>query len=610
MRFLFFSTLLFLTMTWSCASTKGRTTENLFDIDPAIREMTRGSGSIKLLDHQLRPIDYLHRHPEQKGLLINHYMGTGKTFLGIGFAQSFPNRKVIVLAPKFLESHWRNQVKEFGVKNPERFTFLSYEDAPSKLEGVDLSQHIILADEVHNLIRYMRTMNIEANARYTELFLNLQKAYKIIGLTGTPIYGDESDIAFIINFVSGQNIMPFNQETFRLKYTTINPTRQYFRGFLTESNLMGSAATLAASGFFTAMVGTAGLVIGIPIAVFVPVIVNRSLKPPTFPLRTLDVEKMRPVINKYISYYRYSENHFKDFPAMDFKVVEVPYNRYQYSFFFRLVEGDLPFRELQRLLKNEPIKRTDDYVRINSTILHQQIYSSIGAGRDIGNFDFFGPDDTLVEAPKFVKLLDELNKHDEPTVIYSNFYHTGILAFRDFLIRQRFKRKYAIIEPNLSVDEVDRIVSEYNRGELKLLLLHPDVTEGISLRGTQFLHILEPMLNSTVLEQVIGRSRRFQSHAHLPKDKQTVFVRMWLSTSSNWNLELGNINRANWFKRYRELSYLSRWGIGISQIDKNYDKKVLNPEELAMLKLKTIEKNFARLQEILVVGAIERNYQR
>ena len=580
-----------------------------------IRESThnrvQGSGRIQLLPHQLVPIDYLLNHPEQKGLLVNHYMGTGKTYLGIGFAQAFPDHPVIILAPRFLESNWKNQLQEFGATNPNRFSFISYEDAPTKLAGMDLSRHIILADEVHNLVKKMRSIDREANALYTEVYSNLRKAYKIIGLSGTPIYGDESDIAFILNLVSGEDLMPFNQETFRLKYTQILPTPQFFRGYLTESNLMISTLPPILGLFFARLAGSIyGAAIGFPLGILAPVLINHWADLTSFRLRQLDTQKMTPVFQKYMSYFKFDESHFKDFPPQDFKIVEVPYNKYQYSFFLHLVEGDLPSDQLKRLLENENIKKTDEFIKINSSNLHEQIYSSIGAGRDIGNFDFLSSDGTLVEAPKFLKIYEELKKNKERTVIYSSYYQTGILAFENFLKRQNYAEKFATIHPNLKVDEVNKIVSDYNQGRIRLLMLHPDITEGISLKGTQYLHILEPMLNSTVLEQVIGRTRRFQSHSDLPKEKQLVHVRMWQSTSSNWNAEIGGLSRVNWYKRYRELAYMSRWGIGISQVDKKYDRKALNPEELSLIKLQTLEKNLGEIQKILTTESIENDYQK
>ena len=595
-----------------CASTKSvvKNSKDLVTIEPEVRKLATGSGPITLLDHQLIPIDYLHRHPEIKGLLVNHYMGTGKTYLGIGFAQSYPDRPVIVLAPKFLESQWLNSIRQYGVTNPERFMFVSYDDAPSKLSTLDVSNHILLADEVHNLVKRMRSIDAHENSLYTKVYTNLRNAYKILGLTGTPIYGDESDIAFVLNLVSGRELMPFNQESFRLAYTKVLPTRQFFRGYFTESMLMSSLLPTSLSLFATAIMGPVGMAIGMPIGIFGIVGANWIFNLNTFKLRKLDVDKMQPIMSQYVSYFRFSESHFADFPAQDFKLMEVPYSKQQYSFFLRLVEGDLPVVELQRLLKNEPIQHSDEYVRINSTNIHNQIYSAVGAGRDIGNFDFTEKDGKVIEAPKFAKIFDDVTKHNEQTVVYSNYYHTGILAFRDFLLRKGYSEKFAIIEPNLSVSEVNDIVDTYNRGETRLLLLHPDITEGLSLKGTRYLHILEPMLNNTVMEQVIGRTRRFQSHTHLPKEEQKVFVRMWQSTSSTWNPALSDINRANWYKRYRELSFMAGWGMGLWQVDKKLDKKALNPEELAWLRLKTLEKNFAEMQVLLTRESIEIGYQK
>lgn len=611
MRFSLFAILVCLFFSACTSVDHARRKESML-VDTSLKQEVAGSGAIELLEHQLLPIDYLKKHPEQKGLLVNHYMGTGKTYLGIGFAQAFPDRPVIVLAPGFLESNWINSIETYGVVNPERFSFVSYEDAPEKLSDIDLSKHIILADEVHNLVKKMRSLDSSANARYTKVYTNLRNAYKILGLTGTPIYSDESDIAFLLNLVSGQELMPFNQETFRLEYTKILPTRQFFRGYLSESNLMVMMLPIFLSLFGVAIFTPfwLGPVIGAPLGLGLTMGVGYLWNPEIYKLRDLNVEKMKPMLSEYVSYFRFSDTQFEDFPGQDFKIQEVPYNKFQYAFFLRLVEGDLPVEQLQRLLQNEAHPPSKEFVKINSTNIHEQIYSSIGAGRDIGNFDFSDSEGHIVEPPKFVQIYKELTKHNEQTVLYSNYYHTGILAFEKFLERQGYDQNYAIIEPTTPVAQVNKIVSAYNKGDIRLLMLHPEVTEGISLKGTQYLHILEPMLNSTVLEQVIGRTRRFQSHSHLPKDKQVVQVRMWESTSSTWNPNIGDLARVNWYKRYRELAYMSRWGIGISQIDKKIDRKALNPEELAIIKLHTLEKNLKEIQAVLHTHSVENSYTR
>ena len=101
-----------------------------------------------------------------------------------------------------------------------------------------MSNSIILADEIHNLIKNMHTFDPHQNSLYTDLYSKLRKSYKIIGLTGTPIFNNDSDIAYLVNLVSHKELMPFNQETFRLEYTKINSTKQFIRGYLTESNFV------------------------------------------------------------------------------------------------------------------------------------------------------------------------------------------------------------------------------------------------------------------------------------------------------------------------------------------------------------------------------------
>jgi len=48
--------------------------------------------------------------------------------------------------------------------------------------------------------------------------------------------------------------------------------------------------------------------------------------------------------------------------------------------------------------------------------------------------------------------------------------------------------------------------------------------EGITLKNTRQVHILEPYWNEVRIQQVIGRARRICSHEGLPKDERKVYV--------------------------------------------------------------------------------------
>lgn len=70
-----------------------------------------------------------------------------------------------------------------------------------------------------------------------------------------------------------------------------------------------------------------------------------------------------------------------------------------------------------------------------------------------------------------------------------------------------------------------------NLGEIiKVLMITSSGSEGINLKMTRFVHILDPYWHPVRGEQVIGRARRICSHANLPKELQTVEVFVYLMT--------------------------------------------------------------------------------
>ena len=68
-----------------------------------------------------------------------------------------------------------------------------------------------------------------------------------------------------------------------------------------------------------------------------------------------------------------------------------------------------------------------------------------------------------------------------------------------------------------------------NMGEvIKVFMITSSGSEGINLRNTRYVHIMEPYWHPVRTEQVIGRARRICSHKALPKALQTVEVFVYL----------------------------------------------------------------------------------
>jgi len=77
---------------------------------------------------------------------------------------------------------------------------------------------------------------------------------------------------------------------------------------------------------------------------------------------------------------------------------------------------------------------------------------------------------------------------------------------------------------------------------IKLLMITSAGAEGINLKNTRYVHVMEPYWHPVRVEQVIGRARRICSHDKLPLELQTVQVFVYISvfTSKQLNSEFAN----------------------------------------------------------------------
>jgi hypothetical protein len=67
---------------------------------------------------------------------------------------------------------------------------------------------------------------------------------------------------------------------------------------------------------------------------------------------------------------------------------------------------------------------------------------------------------------------------------------------------------------------------------IKIIMITSSGAEGINLKNTRFVHIVEPYWNMVRLDQVVGRARRICSHHDLPESLRTVKVFLYMSTLS------------------------------------------------------------------------------
>jgi superfamily II DNA or RNA helicase len=189
--------------------------------------------SIKLQSYQLFPAYYLkHLKPSQKGLLINHLMGTGKTFTGLNFLNEFKDKKAYVICPGYLINTWNNE--KIKLKIDLDIEYISINNIKDFIinNNVDYKNSVVVIDEGHNLINIIRN-ELDTDLMH-KLYSNFKKFYKILFMTGTAFYQDQYDIIYIINLVSGEDILPYNKQLFEDEYFKISPTKAGFYGWFNK----------------------------------------------------------------------------------------------------------------------------------------------------------------------------------------------------------------------------------------------------------------------------------------------------------------------------------------------------------------------------------------
>ena len=155
-------------------------------------------------------------------------------------------------------------------------------------------------------------------------------------------------------------------------------------------------------------------------------------------------------------------------------------------------------------------------------------------------------------SPKFVQIIFNIFKSPGPVLVYSNYVAMeglqifkvylsffGFVAFEDDkdvdpnkLGKKNPKDGFRYIEFHGGVERELRENNKkiYNMSEnkfgdvIKIIMISPAGTEGINLRNTRQVHIVEPYWNEVRIEQIIGRAIRICSHADIPMDDRHVDV--------------------------------------------------------------------------------------
>lgn len=106
-------------------------------------------------------------------------------------------------------------------------------------------------------------------------------------------------------------------------------------------------------------------------------------------------------------------------------------------------------------------------------------------------------------------------------VVYSQYIDAGLNP-----IASKMKKngvKFGMVNGDTSKQEKSQIIKDYNSGKLPVILLSRTASEGLDLKESSEIHILEPHFHMSSLQQVKGRGIRHKSHRD-PNAVVKVFV--------------------------------------------------------------------------------------
>jgi len=114
-------------------------------------------------------------------------------------------------------------------------------------------------------------------------------------------------------------------------------------------------------------------------------------------------------------------------------------------------------------------------------------------------------------------------RNDQKTVVYSPYIEHGIEIIQDRLDREGIE--YVRVSGDISTNTRDEAVRRFNDpNDVKVLLITKAGSEGLDLKNTRHLIMLDPGWNLEGEKQIKGRAVRYKSHSSLPPEERKVTI--------------------------------------------------------------------------------------
>lgn len=379
--------------------------------------------------HQMSVANHL---VENRGAIVVHSVGTGKTLCAIATAQCMLLNqivnKVIVVTPTSLQENFKNQMKMYGIdddNNLDKYNFYTIQKLVNDIESksvISSDNALVIIDEAHNL-RTLDGGRVEPILRY------VKKASRVLLLTATPLINYSYDIINLVALIRGT------------KPITID----YFTKLTTDK--------------------------------------SKKIK--------LELEAY---LSDIFSFY------IKDKPDPNFprkKLVEV------------FLPMDQTYAKMYQDVENGEVNKIPDFKGKNIHVF----YNGLRRASNI----------LEKKSPKVEWIINKIKEEPKAKyVIFSHYLNMGIKPVMKYLDGKKIS--YGLVSGDLSMEERQTAVNDYNSGKIRILFITKAGSEGLDLKNTSYVIIMESAWNMGSMDQVIGRAIRYKSHESLSESKKTVTV--------------------------------------------------------------------------------------
>ena len=465
---------------------------------------------------QLFVSNYISPDTNNKGILLYHKIGAGKTCAAVLIAEQWKNkREVIFICPASLVSNfykeirsectgdaymtkkereelnkmsvssneYRDKIKSINKKIDENYSIYSYNKFVSLVNNkkIKLENTILIIDEVQNIVS-------EYGSYYQIIMDVINKApasLRVVIMSATPIFDKPMELGLTLNLLRPKELFPVGQK-FNDRY------------------------------------------------------INYEVKnnKPTYNI--INENDLRLKLNGLVSYYQGAPSYV--FPERIDKIVYCPMTKYQYSC-YKVVqdrEGEINKLDLLKLPSNFFIgSRIISNIAYPNKLVNERGLNALTPRlMKLENLKEY--------STKYYEIMKRVLKSSGTVFIYSNFKEYGGLitlikilenyGYTNFSKTGPGKSRYAVWSGDESMELKERMrdvfntKSNENGSKIKIILGSPAIKEGVSLLRVRSVHIMEPYWNMSRLEQVIGRAIRFCSHKDVEPDKRRVKVYIYIAT--------------------------------------------------------------------------------